>query len=200
MRKSTIWRNGFGINNYDFLKKIMLNSKENRPGAVVRSFLIRRRIKMEELFFYHVISDIPKKVGEHILLDDKHPNGVHKRVYEELERVNDIYANPDKYKDKELPHKVDVALRELALEKVRKEKFPDYPSRMASLYVSKSYEEAERWGDYFAKIGRPTYAIAKIRVTGRIFEGDAYKCFDGCADENDNLKMAERYWQNESNV
>ena len=45
---------------------------------------------MEEQYFFHVISDIPKKVGEHIILDDKHPNGVHKRVYEELETVNDI--------------------------------------------------------------------------------------------------------------
>ena len=151
---------------------------------------------MEELFFYHVISDTPKKVGEHILLDEKHPNGVHKRVYEELETVKDIYKNPDKYKDKEMTHKVDVALRELALEKVRKEKYPDYPSRMASLYVSKSYEEAERWGDYFAKIGRPTYGIAKIRVIGKLYEGDAYKCFDGCADEKENLRMAEIYWQN----
>lgn len=134
---------------------------------------------MEEQYFFHVISDIPKKVGEHIILDDKHPNGVHKRVYEELETVNDIYNNPEKYKDTELTHKVDVALRELALEKVRKEKYSEYPSRMASLYVSKSYEEAERWGDYFAKLGRPTFGIAKIKVTGRVFEGDAYKCFDG---------------------
>lgn len=155
---------------------------------------------MEEVFFYHVISDIPKKAGEHILLDDKHPNGVHKRVYEEIETVNDIYKNPDKYKDKEITHKVDVALRELALEKVRKEKYPQYPSRMASLYVSKSYEEAERWGDYFAKIGRPTYGIAKIRVTGRIYEGDACKCFDGCTDEKENLRMAEIYWQNGINA
>lgn len=72
---------------------------------------------MEEQYFFHVISDIPKKVGEHIILDDKHPNGVHKRVYEELETVNDIYR-------------------------------------------------------------RPTFGIAKIKVTGRVFEGDAYKCFD----------------------
>lgn len=80
---------------------------------------------MEEQYFFHVISDIPKKVGEHIILDDTHPNGVHKRVYEDLETVNDIYSNPEKYKDTELSHKVDVALRELALEKVRKEKYPE---------------------------------------------------------------------------
>ena len=39
---------------------------------------------MEELYFYHVISDIPKKVGEHVILDEKHPNGVYKRVSEEM--------------------------------------------------------------------------------------------------------------------
>ena len=154
---------------------------------------------MEEQFFYHVISDIPKKVGEHVILDDKHPNGVYKRVYEEMETVKDIYEHPGKYKNEELTHKVDVALRELALEKVRKEMYPEYPSRMASLYVSKTFEEAELWGDYFAKLGRPTYGIAKIKVSGRVFEGDAYKCFDGVIDEKENLRQAEIYWKNEAN-
>ena len=69
----------------------------------------------------------------------------------------------------------------------------------ASLYVSKSFEEAERWGEYFAKLGRPTYGIAKIKVTGRCYEGDAYKCFDGCISEKENLRMAEIYWQNGAN-
>ena len=92
-----------------------------------------------------------------------------------------------------------MALRQLARTKVRIEKYPDCPSRMASLYVSRTYEEAERWGEYFAKLGRPTYGIAKIKVTGRLFEGDAYKCFDGCTDEKENLRMAEQYWQNGAN-
>jgi len=48
---------------------------------------------MEEQYFFHVISDIPKKVGEHIILDDKHPNGVHKRVYEELETVANLSSS-----------------------------------------------------------------------------------------------------------
>ena len=155
---------------------------------------------MEEKFFYHVISDIPKKVGEHIILDAKHPNGVSKRVNDELETVKEIYNNPGEYRDKELTHKVKVALRELALEKVRKEKYPEYPSRMASLYVSRSYEEAERWADYFAELGRPIFGIAKIKVSGNIYEGDASKCFDGCTDEKENLRLAEIYWQNGANA
>ena len=40
----------------------------------------------------------------------KHPNGVHKRVYEELETVNAILNDLDNYKDTELSHKVKVAL------------------------------------------------------------------------------------------
>ena len=76
---------------------------------------------MENNIYYHVISDIPKKVGEHIILDENHPNGVHKRVFEQLAVVEDIYKDPEKYRNTELTHVVDVALRELALEKVRKE-------------------------------------------------------------------------------
>jgi len=154
---------------------------------------------MEENIYYHVISDIPKHAGEHVILDEEHPNGVHKRVYEQLAVVEDIYKDPEKYKNTELTHVVDVALRELALEKVRKEKYPDYPSRMASLYVSKTFKEAEQWGDYFASLGRPTYGIAKIKVNGKVYEGDAYKCFDGTPDEAENIRLAEKYWLNGPN-
>ena len=152
-----------------------------------------------ETFFYHVISDIPKRAGEHILMDEAHPNRVHMRVYEQIEVVKDIYRHPEKYRDAVFPHPVAVALRELALEKVRKAKYPQYPSRMASLYVSRTFKEADQWGEYFASLGRPTYGIAKIKVNGRTYEGDAYKCFDGCADEAENLRMAERYWANGAN-
>lgn len=151
------------------------------------------------MYFYHVVSDRPKQVGQHFILDETHPNGVHDRVYAQMSVVEDIYSNPEKYEGAKLSHEVDVALRELALEKVRKEKYPHFPSRMASLYVSSTYEEAERWGEYFAKLGRPTYCVAKIKVSGKCFYGDAYKCFDGTVSEKENIRMAEIYWQNGHN-
>ena len=151
------------------------------------------------MFYYHVVSDIPKYVGEHILLDDQHPNGVYQRVCAHMDTVKDIYSHPEKYEGTDLCYKVAVALRELALEKIRKEKYPQYPSRMASLYVSKTFEEAERWAEYFARIGRPTYGIAKIGVAGNCYIGDAYKCFDGTIYEEENLRMAELYWENGQN-
>ena len=151
------------------------------------------------MVFYHVVSDRPKQARQHFVLDENHPNGVYERVYAQMSIVEDIYRNPEKYKDTELCHGVDVALRELALEKVRREKYPQYPSRMAALYVSKTYEEAERWGEYFARIGRPTYCVAKIEVNGNCYCGDAYKCFDGTISEEENLRLAEIYWLNGPN-
>ena len=56
------------------------------------------------MFYYHVISDRPKKEGEHILLDETHPNGVHERVYAQMDMVEDIYRHPEKYEGKELTH------------------------------------------------------------------------------------------------
>lgn len=151
------------------------------------------------MIFYHVVSDKPKYAGQHFRVDEEHPNGVYERVQAQMSIVEDIYKHPEKYEGTELNHSVDVALRELALEKIRKEKYPQYPSRMAALYVSKTYEEAERWAEYFASLGRPTYSVAKIEVNGRLFCGDAYKCFDGTISEEENLRQAEIYWLNGPN-
>ena len=151
------------------------------------------------IYYYHVVSDVPKHKGEHILMDEQHPNRVHKRVYDHLDEVKNIYANPKKYEGQELSHEIRVALRELALEEVRKDKYPQYPSRMAALYVSKTFREAEQWGDYFASLGRPTYGVARVKIRGNIFEGDARKCFDGTTSEKENLRMAEIYWKNGEN-
>lgn len=107
------------------------------------------------MIFYHVVSDKPKFVGQRFKVNEEHPNGVFERVQEQMEIVEDIYKNPEKYNGAELNHSVAVALREFALEKVRKEKYPQYPSRLAALYVSRTYEESERWADYFARLGRP---------------------------------------------
>ena len=60
-------------------------------------------------------------VGQHIVFDENHHNGVWQRVNEKIDIVCDIYNNPKKYKDIELEHHTSVALRELALEQVRVE-------------------------------------------------------------------------------
>ena len=150
------------------------------------------------MFAYHVVTDRPMYVGQRIMFDEEHHSGVYQRVYDKIDIVNDIYANPAKYDVETLEHHTSVALRELALEEVRQKKYPQYPSRMGCLYVSKSFEEAENWGKFFAEIGRPTYHIVKLDIEGNCFIGDATKCIKGRLSKEENLRLAEVYW--ESNV
>lgn len=150
-----------------------------------------------EKYFYHVVTEKSMYVGQHIVFDENHHNGVWQRVIEKSDIISDIYNNPKKYKDIELEHHTSVALRELALEQVRVEKYPNYPSRMACLYVSKTLEEAGKWFDYFISLGRPTFQIVKLKGYGNVFYGDAENCFDGKLSEKENLILAEKYWENE---
>lgn len=150
---------------------------------------------MESILAYHVVTDRPMKVGQHIFFDDCHHSGVHRRVMALADMVEDVYANPEKF-PLPLEHHLGVALRELAMEEVRQARYAQYPSRMACLYVSGTLEEARRWGQFFSRIGRPTYAIVEIRSAGRVFVGDACNCFDGTLDKSTNLAKADHYWQN----
>ncbi len=151
------------------------------------------------MYAYHVVTDRPMYVGQEIIFDQEHHSGVYQRVYDKIDAVNDIYSHPSQYDDKTLEHHTSVALRELALEEVRQEKYPQYPSRMGCLYVSKTFEEAERWADFFADIGRPTYHIVKLKIEGNCFIGDATKCFEGKLVKEENTQLAELYWQNDPN-
>lgn len=48
---------------------------------------------MSELFAYHVVTEKPMVVGQHIIFDEMPHNGVWKRVNEKLYIVKEIYRN-----------------------------------------------------------------------------------------------------------
>lgn len=145
---------------------------------------------------FHVVTEHPMAVGDCIRFDEQHRSGVYDRVMAKQDVVKEILANPAAYEGKQLDHPTDVALRELAMEEVRQKEFPNYPSRMACLYVSETLEEAKQWADYFIKLGRPTYSIVRMEVSGCSFIGDACNCFDGTPCQEDNLRHARHYWLN----
>lgn len=150
-----------------------------------------------KLLVYHVVTECPMHAGQRIVFDENHPNGVCRRVraWEAIQRGEDvepelrglILSNPARW--------AQVARRELAMEQVRRERFPEYPSRMACLYTSRTLEEARSWAKFFQMLGRKVYSIVLLEVNGRIFDGDACNCFDGVGNETD-LSNALLYWQN----
>lgn len=146
---------------------------------------------------YHVVTDRPLNVGDRIIFDENHHSGVYSRVMEKVKLVEEIYAAN---KEVDLEHHTMVALRELALEEVRREYFSSYPSRLACLYTSLTKDEALSWANLFVELGRPTYSIVKVKVNGRIFKGNANKCFKATTSKDENIKLAFEYWENEYNV
>ena len=119
------------------------------------------------------------KVGQIIKFDNNNHSGVYDRIYKLEGIVNEIYSNPNKYNENKLDYHTKVALRELAMEEVRKNYYPNYPSRLECLYVSDTLEDSKIWFNYFRKLGRVIYQIVKVRTDGRVFNWDACNCFDG---------------------
>lgn len=151
----------------------------------------------EQKYFYHVVTEKPMKLGQVVTFNDNNRNGVARRVdatsdYIEgktiSKELNDLIC-------KDIERWKKVAFREIAMEKVRKNEFSNYPSRMVCLYVSNSLVEAEKWAGWFVDSGRKVCSIVKLKTDGNIFEGDAMNCFDGVGDHGDLLK-ARNYWKN----
>lgn len=76
-----------------------------------------------ENIYYHVVTNKQMQLNQIIVFDKYNTSGLYDRVYALKTVVDDIYNNPSKYKNEKLDHHTKVALRELALEKVRKEKY-----------------------------------------------------------------------------
>lgn len=147
------------------------------------------------VYAYHVVTDRPMAPGQTIIFDENHRSGVYRRVMERLPLVHEIYAHPQMYPPQAIEHHTAVALREMAMEDVRRAAYPDYPSRLACLYASRTLREAESWADFFASLGRPVYGIVRLAAEGRCFIGDAERCFAGTPDKAENLRLAARYWE-----
>ena len=50
---------------------------------------------MNEIYAYHIVTDIPMEKGQHIIFNDVNYSGVYKRVNDKIQIVNDIYLHPE---------------------------------------------------------------------------------------------------------
>ena len=145
--------------------------------------------------FYHVVTEKPMKLGQVMVFVEIRHNFIYKKIDKYRHKVKKVYEKKLKVEDEELKK----ALREYALEEVRKNEFPNYPSRLSSLHVSRTLDEAEVWYDLYKSQGKKTYQIVKLEVKGKNFTGDAWNTFDGTNDKAENLKLARNYWTNGKN-
>lgn len=91
-------------------------------------------------------------------------------------------------------------MREVILEMVRLQEYPEYPSRLSCLYASKTYEGALKWKEVFDTYNRQVLQIVKLRVKGNSFEGDGNLLpkEDGVPFSR-KIEQAKEYWQGNAN-
>ncbi len=142
-----------------------------------------------EIYVYHIVTKKKMSLGQMLYFDDKQKNALYQFFFEK-ERLNSkgedsieiLYGH---YTDEGLKlnkENADVAIsyvgqtiraiREVIVEMVRLQEYPEYPSRLSCLYAAKSYEDALKWKGIFDSYNREVLQLVKLRVVGSFFEGD----------------------------
>ncbi|MFC5404320.1 DUF2441 domain-containing protein [Cohnella soli] len=142
-----------------------------------------------EMYVYHIVTRNIMGLGQIISFDKNEKNTLYHFFFEKeqmnskgedfIQILRSHYTNEGLKMDKE---NADVAfryvgqtiraIREVIVEMVRLQEYPEYPSRLSCLYAAKSYEDALRWKELFESYHRKVLQIVKLRVIGNVFEGD----------------------------
>ena len=144
---------------------------------------------MKQLYVYHLVTRKKMSVGQIINFDKKQKNTLYSFFFEReqlnskgedfIQILQGHYTNDGLSLNKE---NADVAIkyadqtiraiREMIVEMVRLQEYPEYPSRMSCLYATKDYEDVLKWKEIFDSYNRKVLQIVKLRVIGNSFEGD----------------------------
>ena len=91
-------------------------------------------------------------------------------------------------------------IRELIVEMVRLKYYPNYPSRLNCLYVSKTYEDLLKWKEIFESYNRKILQLVKLQSNGDSFEGDGELLpkEDGVSFDK-KMSQAKEYWESNNN-
>lgn len=144
---------------------------------------------MKQLYVYHLVTRKKMSVGQIINFDKKQKNTLYSFFFEReqlnskgedfIQILQGHYTNDGLNLNKE---NADVAIkyadqtiraiREMIVEMVRLQEYPEYPSRMSCLYATKDYEDVLKWKELFDSYNRKVLQIVKLSVIGNSFEGD----------------------------
>ncbi|MEH7454783.1 DUF2441 domain-containing protein [Gottfriedia acidiceleris] len=146
-------------------------------------------MKDNEMYVYHIVTRKKMNIGQIIDFDSDQKNTLYSFFFE-MEQLNSKgedfiqifykhYTEAGLELDAENTEVVKKyvgqttrAIREVILEMVRLQEYPEYPSRLSCLYAAKSYEDALKWKEIFDSFNRNVLQIVKLRVKGSSFEGD----------------------------
>lgn len=165
---------------------------------------------INEEIFYHINTGKKLEIGDVLEIGDKYNNFYH-QIYnmESLDGNNDanqillemkknnclIFKNGDNAKIvSDTVSNSAMITRELMFEEVRKEINHELPSRLKCLYVCKTKDEIKSWLEIFKRTDKKDYQILKLKLTGKIFKGDASYVLRQNISLNKKKEQARLYW------
>ena len=159
-------------------------------------------------YVYHIVTNRLMTVGQELTFGNTH-NSIYNNVMN-LEFLNekgedslDIIlqtkmenlSNEQKRIIFKHIYETAMIMREYVLENVRKEFYPDYPSRFSCLYCVRNLDEADAWLEVFNRTGKKALQIVKMKVSGKIFYGDGNKILRDAKNLNYKINLAKEYWK-----
>ena len=201
-------------NKEEFKKQFI---KINKIKLKKTSFFKERKetMKVEKEIFYHANSHNKLSIGDRLIFNSETKN----KMYDSLYHKEFLYEGMDanellgkKKQNKEYLFKTEemnviqntinhdaFVMRELALEEIRSKKYPNYPSRLKCLYVTKEKEEAINWIKILKRNQKECKQIVTLELTGEIFIGDGNLMKRQNISYQKHLENAEKYWRQEAN-
>lgn len=145
-------------------------------------------MKVNKEIFYHAYSGEKVNVGDVLVFNSGTRNKMYDEVYNNEYKIGEEDANElliNKKRNQERSFLIDefelllntvnndaFVLRELALEEVRKDKYPFYLSRLSCLYITKTKEEVTNWIKILKRNKKKCKQVLTLELTGEIFSFD----------------------------
>lgn len=173
-------------------------------------------MKINKEIYYHANSGDIVNIGDVLVFNSLKHNKMYDEVYNREFKINNIDANEiliikKKNKDNNLNagefnivldtiNNDAFVLRELALEEVRKDKFPSYPSRLNCLYITKEKEDAINWSNILKRNQKQCKQILTLECSGELFVGDGNLMKRQNLSYKKHLENAEKYWSSNNPI
>lgn len=170
-----------------------------------------------ELYVYHIVTRKKMSLGQIINFDKNQRNTLYSFFFEK-EQLNSkgedfFHILHEHYSSEGMSLNTEDAnvaikyasqtiraIREVIVEMVRLQEYPEYPSRMSCLYATKKYEDVLKRKELFISFDRKVLQIVKLRVIGNSFEGDGNLLpkEDGVPFSR-KIEQAREYWRGNMN-
>jgi hypothetical protein len=181
--------------------------------------MVNRRQAMQEreLHVYHIVTREKMALGQIISFDKNKKNTLYHFFFDKeqlnskgedfIQILNSHYTNEGLNLDKDnadvafkYVEQTTKAIREVIVEMVRLQEYPEYPSRLSCLYAAKNYQDALKWKELFDSFNRRVLQIVRLRVIGAIFEGDGSLLpKEECTPFSQKIEQAREYWKGNIN-